>query len=189
MEPPCAWMAAWSGPLFDRSEKAAFVILDLIIIVAHPESVETHCGSSLYETDFYRWTELMAARLRERRAHELDWNHIEEEIESLGRSDRRELRTRLSVLLSHLLKWQYQPEMRLGSSWRDTIDEQRGQIQGLMEDSPSLLPYIDEVWTRSYERAVRLAARDTRLSPSHFLRSCPYPVGNVLRDDFLPGEQ
>src|SRR5450631_4403123 len=92
---------------------------------------ETDPALSLYERDFFRWTELMATRLRDRDASELDWKNLAEEIEDLGRRDRRELKSRLRVLIAHLLKWQYQPELREESTWKATISEQRQQVLDL----------------------------------------------------------
>jgi hypothetical protein len=79
---------------------------------------------STYETDFYRWTQETAEKLRQGRLAEVDLEQIAEEIEEMGRSERHELRNRLAVLLAHLLKWQYQPDWR-GNSWLFTIEEQR----------------------------------------------------------------
>src|SRR6478609_3853150 len=89
--------------------------------------------SALYDADFYRWTETMAASLRGQDAGALDWDHLAEEIESSGGRDRRELHNRLRVLIAHLLKWQYQPDLREGSTWKSTVREQRRQIAALLE--------------------------------------------------------
>ena len=112
---------------------------------------------SLYESDFYRWTEMMAARLRDREAGALGWENLAEEIESSGRRDRRELKSRLTVLIVHLLKLQYQPELREESTWKATIHEQRVQIAYVLEDSPSLRRHIREAWAKVHRDAARLA--------------------------------
>src|SRR5262245_1130692 len=90
-----------------------------------------------YERDFYRWTQRQAALLRTQDSGELDWKNIAEEIESLGKRDRRELGSRLRVLMIHLLKWQFQPTKR-SESWSSTIGTQREEIRLIIEDSPSL---------------------------------------------------
>src|SRR5262249_30310326 len=92
-----------------------------------------------YDEDFYLWTQQQAASLREGKWQALDYANLAEEIESVGRSDKRELSNRLKVLVMHLLKWRYQPDVRqAGHSWADTIWEQRGQMVAILEDSPSL---------------------------------------------------
>jgi Domain of unknown function DUF29 len=94
---------------------------------------------SLYDDDFYAWIQHQATLLRAAKWQELDYANLAEEIESLGRSDRRQLKHRLEVLIMHLLKWQYQPEHReRGQSWSSTIREQRNRIHDLLEDSSQL---------------------------------------------------
>ena len=115
----------------------------------------------LYEIDFVDWTEKTTQLLRNGQFKQVDWEAIIEEIESLGRSERRELKSRLEVLLQHLLKWQYQSNLR-SSSWQNTIDEQRNRIQDLLVDSPSLNPYLEEVIGESYRRG-RKAAKLLRI--------------------------
>ena len=102
-----------------------------------------------YETDFYGWANEQAALLREGRLHEADIENIAEEIESMGRSEKRELVSRLVVLLTHLLKWRYQPGGR-GSSWRASVVVQRDRIADHLSDNPSLKPKIPEALTRAY---------------------------------------
>ena len=91
---------------------------------------------SRYEQDFYGWTIEQAALLRGRRLSEADLENIAEELDALGRSEKRELVSRLEVLLMHLLKWNAQPVFR-GTSWRLTIEEQRRELHGLLRDNPS----------------------------------------------------
>src|SRR5262245_42581512 len=95
--------------------------------------------TALYDQDFYTWTQEQAALLREGAVQELDLMHLAEEIESLGKSDRRALGSHLRNLVLHLLKWQYQPRGReTGQSWRSSIRNARAEITTLLEDSPSL---------------------------------------------------
>jgi hypothetical protein len=148
--------------------------------------VDTQRDLSLYEVDFYRWTELMSARLRARDVDELDWDNLAEEIESLGGSQRREVKSRLLVLVAHLLKWKHQPELRDGSTWRATINDQRIRIQLDLDDSPSLKSLTREALLWAYPRAVRLAIDEMRLDKSPFPKDCPYSLADILRDDFFP---
>jgi hypothetical protein len=90
-------------------------------------------SGTLYAEDFYLWTQQQAALLRTGKWQELDYENLAEEIESVGRSEKRELGNLLEVLLTHLLKWQYQSEGRRGGhSWEDTIWEQRRQLAALL---------------------------------------------------------
>lgn len=99
---------------------------------------------NLYEQDFYLWTQATAQKLKEGKFDRIDIPNLVEEIESMGISEKRELKSRLIVLLMHLLKWEYQSDKRC-QSWRSTITEQRICIEGLLEDSPSLQPYINRI--------------------------------------------
>lgn len=140
---------------------------------------------SLYDTDFYHWTQTMAAALRQGRWQELDPDNLAEEIESLGRSDKRALKHRLEVLLMHLLKWQYQPEKR-SNSWRATIIEQRLRIIDLLNDSPSLKPYLEAEYANGYGNACKLAAAETGLEATAFPNQCPFTLKTIMREGFLP---
>jgi hypothetical protein len=141
---------------------------------------------SLYERDFYAWTQDQAVKLRARAHNDIDWENVAEEIESVGRSDKKEIRRRLGVLVQHLLKWQFQPEMR-SHSWQSTISEQRISLQVVLKDSPSLAGFPAEALEWSYALAVRKAARETRLPVSSFPIASPYSVAEILDDTFLPG--
>jgi hypothetical protein len=115
-------------------------------------------NAELYDKDFYTWTQEQAALLREGALHDLDVTNLAEEIESLGRSEKRELENRLEVLIIHLLKWHYQPEKRQeGHSWEDTILEQRSQLARLLRDNPSLQPQVPALLVEVYPDARRRA--------------------------------
>lgn len=142
-----------------------------------------------YDTDFYTWTEQQAGLLRRRAAGEfvneaeLDWSNLAEEIESVGRSERHEVRNRLAVLLTHLLKWSYQPERRSGS-WKGTIFEQRTQLGQLLEDSPSLRPFAVEALPKAFVLARMKAELQTSLLS--LPAECPWTVDQVLSPEFWP---
>jgi Domain of unknown function DUF29 len=138
-----------------------------------------------YDDDFFAWTQEQARLLRAGELTDVDVENLAEEIESVGRSDRREIRNRLTVLLSHLLKWQFQPKRR-GASWSVTIWEQRLQINSIIEDSPSLRPFFVEVLAKSYENARGVAARETRMQLGAFPAECPFTPEQILSEDFLP---
>ena len=142
-------------------------------------------NSVAYDEDFFAWTQEQARLLRAGEVADIDLENLAEEIESVGTSNRREIRNRLTVLLVHLLKWQFQPRRR-GSSWSDTIWEQRLQIESVLEDSPSLRPFFTQVIDGVYGRARDKAARETRMQPKVFPAECPYTPEQILSEDFLP---
>jgi Domain of unknown function DUF29 len=142
-------------------------------------------NSVAYDEDFFAWTQEQARLLRAGDTVDVDVENLAEEIESVGRSDRREIRNRLTVLLTHLLKWQFQPRRR-GNSWSLTIWEQRLQIESILKDSPSLQPFFAEIVPDYYRRAREKAARETRMGLRNFPAQCPYTPEQILNDDFLP---
>jgi hypothetical protein len=143
--------------------------------------------NDLYETDFYAWTQQQARLLRERRWTDLDLENVAEEIESVGRSEKREIRSRLKVLIAHLLKWKYQPGHR-SPSWTTTILEQRSEIDELLKDSPSLGRYPAEVFLDLYLSARLRASREAGIALDLFPEECPFTIEEVLDVDFLPEE-
>jgi hypothetical protein len=143
------------------------------------QPLKTQQSHSLYEQDFYQWTQQMATALRNGHFDQLDIENIAEEIESLGRSDRRELKSRLTILFMHLLKWHYQLEQR-SNSCRATITEQRIRILDLLSESPSLGSYLKGEVDRCYNNAKDLAVDETGLIPNTFPQDCPYLLTEIL---------
>ena len=138
-----------------------------------------------YDTDFFEWTQHQATALTAGHVSELDLANLAEEIESLGRRDRRGLRSRLEVLIMHLLKWYYQPEKReTGHRWESTIIEQRGRIADILADSPSPRRQVPDLIDGHYLRARRLARSETRLSLETFPETCPWIAEQVLDEAF-----
>jgi hypothetical protein len=138
-----------------------------------------------YETDFYLWTQEQAKFLRQRAWHHLDIDNLVEEIESLGRQQRQELINRLGVLLGHLLKWQFQPAHRT-KSWLATIREQRRRTLKLLDQNPSLQPYLAEAIQEAYEDGLDLVVRETSLDYPDLPSVCPYTPEQILDGAFLP---
>ncbi len=133
----------------------------------------------LYEQDFYQWTHEQAGLLKAGALSQLDIPNLIEEIESMGRSEKRELRSRLTVLLMHLLKWDYQPDRRSGS-WKSTISTQRMDIDFVLKDNPSLKHNLGIVIDETYRVARQRAADETGLPESVFPSSCPYTVDHIM---------
>jgi hypothetical protein len=141
--------------------------------------------NTTYDTDFYTWTQQQASLLKAGRFSDADFENIIEEIESMGRSEKRELESRLSVLLLHLLKWKYQPARR-SRSWRLSIDEQRIQFIRVLNENPGLKPHLHHVLTSAYELAVVKAAKETRLSEKRFPTECPFEWETLVKAGFYP---
>lgn len=144
--------------------------------------------STPYDRDIARWSTEQAAHLRAGRFDALDRENIAEEIESLGRSDRREIRSRIGVILLHLLKWEFQPEKRK-VGWRSTLREQRHQLEVVFEESPSLVTFAQDIFARDYDLARAKATDETGLPPATFPKICPYSFDSVVDRDFFPGSQ
>ncbi len=138
-----------------------------------------------HETDFYSWTQEQASLLRQGRLGELDSANLMEEIEDMGRSERRELINRLAVLLAHLLKWQYQPERR-SNSWKSTIKEQRRKVARVLRLNPGLKPDMADSLEDAYGDSVLIAARETGLDENAFPAECPWTVPQALDNEFWP---
>lgn len=109
--------------------------------------------TTLYETDFNLWIEQTVNQLKSGDIKGLDLDNLIEEIESMGRNNKREVRSRLIVLMAHLLKWQHQPEKQ-SNSWIYTIKEQRLQLKLILQDSPSLKPFLQQVLDDCYQDAI-----------------------------------
>jgi Domain of unknown function DUF29 len=142
-------------------------------------------NSVAYDDDFYAWTMEQARLLRSGELSLLDVENIAEELESMGRSDKRELDSRLEVLLVHLLKWRVQVQFR-SRSWSGTIREQRSRIEDLASESPSLRPQLSRIQPSLYARARRVASNETGLPASMFPASCPFTAEQVMAEDFVP---
>ena len=142
-------------------------------------------ASSLYDSDFHEWASRTAEMLRAGAVEESELGHIAEEIESMGISQRRELISRVRVLLIHLLKWRLQPGLR-SASWRATINAQRREIADLLDQMPSLRPVLAAGFDKTYARAIADAADETGLPSTDFPGSCPFSLDQALNPDFLP---
>jgi hypothetical protein len=139
----------------------------------------------LYERDFYAWANEQAALLRSGQVSAADIEHIAEEIESMGRTEKRELISRLTVLLLHLLKWKFQPERR-GNSWRLSIANQRRQLGRHLRDNPSLKSRLPEALDDAYGDALNDAAAETGLALDTFPAANPWTFEQISEADFWP---
>jgi len=140
----------------------------------------------LYEKDFYSWANEQAGLLRAGRLSEADIGHIAEEIESMGKTEKRELINRLTVLFTHLLKWQFQPALR-GKSWSATIRVQRNALARHLRDNPGLKGKLAEAIDEAYVDALIEAEGETDLSSAVFPPTCQWPFEQFMDAEFWPG--
>jgi hypothetical protein len=141
---------------------------------------------SLYDRDFYAWTQEQAKLIKEGSLDRLDLTHLLDEVEGMGAKEKSELKSRLARLIMHLLKWNYQPAKQ-SRSWKNTIYDQREELQDLLTDNPSLKSKIDEYYDKSYKKAVREAVVETGLDDSLFPKKCEWKIEQLLDDEFFPG--
>lgn len=142
----------------------------------------------LYETDFVQWIETTAQQLRDQNYAAVDWANLIDEIEDMSRRERKALKSNLIVVLLHLLKWQFQPEQRSGS-WRSSLREHRRRINDDLNDSPSLVPYVQTVFAECYLNAREQAADETGLSLQTLPESCPYTIEQIIDPAYLPTDK
>ena len=143
--------------------------------------MRTQKNKSLYDKDFYLWSATQASLLKKHDFSHVDLENIIEEIESLGKSDKRSLYSHTVRLLQHMLKLEYTSENQGNSnSWKSSIRTARSQIKNLLKDSPSLNNYLQENFNEAYLEAVDLAAIESSVKKSFFPKECPWNLKEVL---------
>ena len=145
-------------------------------------------SKALYEKDFYLWTQETANLLKKNRFEEVDLKNLIEEIEAMGRSEKRELESRLTTIIEHLLKliyWTVEKERNM-RGWRGTVIEQRRQIQRLLKDSPSLKSFLGEIFLDCYQVARKDTLQKYQLSPEMFPIQSPFTIEEILDPNYLP---
>jgi len=142
-------------------------------------------AASLYDEDFAVWTAETARLLRAGRLDEVDIEHVADEIEDMGKRDKRELHSRLTVLILDLLKWKWQPE-RQTRGWQSTLLTQRAELDRLLEDSPSLRRAIAAAVAKVYPAVLLSAALETGRPATVFPSECPFSPDQILDREFLP---
>lgn len=144
-------------------------------------------SATLYDSDYLRWLAETAEQLRRGQFEQIDVLNLAEELDDMGRSEKRAVESNLEVLLRHLLKYQYQPSLR-SNSWRFTILEHRDCIAKAFRDSPSLRPYFISIYADCYATARKKAAVETGLPLETFPEQVPFTPELVLDPDFLPDD-
>ena len=139
----------------------------------------------LHDKDFYAWTKETAQLLKNGKISEVDIMNVAEELEDMGNSDKRGVVSQLSRLITHLLKWKYQPVLR-GNSWRNTIEAARIEISDFFKDSPSLKNEAKLKFEIAYKKAIRIASNETGIEVKEFPKECPFTLEQCLDDEFWP---
>ena len=147
---------------------------------------EALSGRDLYQDNYYGWALQQAALLRARRFAELDLENLAEEIDGLARAEARELRSRYATLLSHLLKWELQPERR-SHSWAATITGERDAILDHLDENPGLKPRQAELFAKAFRGARADTAAETDLPLTRFPAACLYTLEQAMSETFWPG--
>ena len=141
----------------------------------------------MYDEDFYTWTQTTAAAIRAGKWSRVDRETLAAEVESLGISQEAVLYSHLKQLVMHLLKWAYQPARRQrGHTWESAIINTRSEIVWLVERNPGLHSHVERLLRQGYPTARHLARAQTRLSLTTFPATCPWPLEQVLDDNFFP---
>ena len=141
--------------------------------------------TNLYETDFNLWIEQTVKQLKNGQIQDLDIENLIEEVQSMGSNDKREIKSRLIVLIMHLLKYKYQPKKKT-KSWTSTIITQRNELELVLEDSPSLNLFLKENISECYQKARKNAARETKLPLTTFPLECPFTPEQIIDSDYFP---
>jgi hypothetical protein len=151
----------------------------LMLKAESKQNLQVNIPVNQYELDFYAWTQEQAKSLSLGKWQALDIENLVEEILSLGKQQKQELRNRLGVLIGHLLKWDYQSELR-SKSWKATIREQRDEILDILKENPSLKPYLDEAIQKGFRQGINLVLRETPLDVDDLPSACPYAIAQIL---------
>jgi hypothetical protein len=140
-----------------------------------------------YENDVIAWANEQAEFIRSGRFDLLDIEHLADEIEDVGKSEQREFESRMTVLLTHLLKWQLQSERR-GASWQKTIKTQRAMITRRLAKTPSLKPELanPEWWESVWADTLTMTAKETSLNFDDFPDECPWEYESIINPEFWP---
>lgn len=142
-------------------------------------------NQTLYEQDYYLWLEQTAKKLDDAQWNEIDIANLVEEIKDMGRSERRAIESNLTIVLLHLLKYKYQPTHR-SNSWLASILEHRLRINKQFKESPSLKPYLEQVFEECYGEAMLRASVETGLPLTTFPTQSPFTVEASLDIEYLP---
>jgi hypothetical protein len=145
--------------------------------------------SELYDGDYYAWIQEQVSALRQRRIEDVDWDNVAEEVEDLGKSERRSIQSQLETIIEHLLELAYTrgaTRIRNARLWKGSANVARMKLTQLLEESPSLRTKLEELFAKAY-RTGRIRALSTSKLPDESIPAlAPWPLSQVMNDDFMP---
>ncbi len=143
-------------------------------------------SKSFYEQDFYAWLETTANLLKKKQFESIDLENLIEEIEAMGRSEKREIKTRLITIIKHLLRLKYwQSTLDYNArGWRNTVIEQREKLIFVLEDSPSLRQELESFFLEGYQKTVQKIIQKYDLPSSMFPAESPFSLTNIIDSDY-----
>ena len=147
--------------------------------MAEPKRIIEARAAAAYPNDFVEWIDAQVQLLADRRFDELDIENLAEEVSALGKREFRAFQSAIRVIIHHMLKWDYQPEMR-SMGWRKSIHTQRGHVEAILSDSPSLRRRADEAIQGVYDQARRDASFETTVFLANFPEACPYTFDEIM---------
>ena len=145
--------------------------------------------ADLYDRDYYTWTQAQARALRDHRLDEVDWTNVAEEIEDLGKREKRALRSQLVRLLGHLLKFAYAREVMWANNnrgWELSILGSRREALMYLNENPGLRPHVAQIFRSAYEKARIETMKALRLPNSAIPEASPWTLDEIIDDAFLP---
>jgi hypothetical protein len=148
-------------------------------------------ASQLYDRDYYAWVQDQVEALRRHRVEDVDWENLAEEIEDLGKSERRSIESQMVRMLEHLLKLQYAGgtiRRNNARSWQLSVKDARLVVRKLLDENPSLRPGLAGILSYAYQRGRLAALRKARLPDDAIPESCPWAVEHVMDDNFVPAQ-
>jgi len=159
-------------------------------IVAASHSRRVHIAKA-YERDYQGWLAAQVRAIRDGRLGDIDSSNLAEELEDMGRSAKKALKSQLVRLMAHLLKWSVQKDIRqrnpsAANRWLASIRNARMEIKDDLAESPSLKTYLPTIFAKANSAAINGAVEDTGLADTAFPPQCPWSLDDVLRDNFLP---
>ncbi len=139
--------------------------------------------NTLYEKDLASWVAEQASHLRNKEFDKIDLENFIDEFEGIVKRDKRSMKSYFEILLTHMLKWQYQPSKR-SSSWYASIRNSRDEINGIIEDSPSLKNNMELAYETAWKKGRKHALEETGLKNSELPKICPWDLKDALQMKF-----
>ena len=146
-------------------------------------------SKTLYDSDFALWIEDTVRKLKTKNTEDLDWENLIEEVESLGKRDKRDLKSRLTTLFEHLLKRLYVPLPDCYRGWEVTISRTQQELNQILEDSPSFRNYLIQLLNQCYQKALKNVQIEYDTKFPDNIDSFPYNIDSLLNEQLWENSQ